>query len=70
MRPALVKNRDTSLPWSARRAMTPAGIGFRGLRMFFIKFLLLFRGFPESHEVCSAQDDKLEVACFGPARFI
>jgi len=33
MRPAFVKNRDTSLPWSARRAMASAGIGFRDLRV-------------------------------------
>src|SRR6266849_2316875 len=39
MRPVLVKNRDTSLPWSARRAMASAGIGFRGLRVLFIKLL-------------------------------
>jgi len=51
MRPVLVKNRDTSLPWSARRAMASAGIGFRGLRVLFIKFLLLPGGFPESYEV-------------------
>src|ERR1700692_631581 len=51
MRPALVKNRDTSLPWSARWAIASAGIGFRGLRALFIKFLLLFRGFPEGDEV-------------------
>src|SRR5664279_3484047 len=51
MRPVLVKKRETSLPWSARRAIASAGIGFRGLRVLFIKFLLLFRGFPESHEV-------------------
>src|SRR5271157_2184772 len=51
MRPVLVKKRDTSLPWSARRAMASAGIGFRGLRVLFIKFLLLLGGFPESHEV-------------------
>src|ERR1019366_1513189 len=36
MRPVLVKNRDTSLPWSARRAMDSAGIGFRDLRALFI----------------------------------
>src|SRR5258706_9231332 len=50
IRPALVKNRDTSLPWSARRAMASADIGFRGLRVLFIKFLLLSRGFPQSDE--------------------
>src|SRR5580704_6776411 len=49
--PVLVKNRDTSLPWSARRAMASAGSGLRGLRVFFIKFVLLFSGLPESHEV-------------------
>src|SRR5271157_4228249 len=51
MRPVLVKKRDTSLPWSARRAMASAGVGFRGLRVLFIRFLLLLGGFPESHEV-------------------
>src|SRR5712692_4705863 len=39
MRPVLVKNRDTSLPWSARRAMASAGIGFRGLRVLFMMIL-------------------------------
>src|SRR5271157_5964504 len=51
MRPVLVKKRDTSLPWSARRAMDSADIGFLGLRVLFIKSLLLLGGFPESHEV-------------------
>src|SRR6202171_86852 len=37
MRPVLVKNRDTSLPWTARRAMASAETRFRGLRVFFIK---------------------------------
>src|SRR6202158_2578933 len=37
MRPVFVKNRDTSLPWSARRAMASAETGFRRLRVFFIK---------------------------------
>ena len=49
--PVLVKNRDTSLPWSARRAMASADTGLRGLRVFFIKFVLLLGGFPESDEV-------------------
>src|SRR5208282_6892938 len=49
--PVLVKNRDTSLPWSARRAMASAGTGLRGLRVFFIKLALLLGGFPESYEV-------------------
>src|ERR1022692_1820439 len=49
--PVLVKNRDTSLPWSARRAMVSADTGFRGLRVLFIKLLLLRGSFPESHEV-------------------
>src|SRR6266849_10437110 len=39
MRPALVKNRDTPLPWSARRAMASAGIDFRGLRVLFMMIL-------------------------------
>src|SRR5208282_2266909 len=43
--------RDTSLPWSARRAMASAGTGLRGLRVFFIKLALLLGGFPESYEV-------------------
>src|ERR1700674_2323334 len=51
MRPALVKNRDTSFPSSARRAMASADTGFRGLRVFCIKLLLLFSGPPERHEV-------------------
>ena|ERR1019366_4044110 len=33
MRPVLAKKRDTSLPWSARRATASAGIAFRGLRV-------------------------------------
>src|ERR1700680_1016592 len=37
MRPVFVKNRDTSLPWSATRAMASAETGFRGLRVFFIE---------------------------------
>src|SRR5262249_17560363 len=49
--PLLVKNRDTSFPWSARRAMASAAIGLRGLRVFFIQFLLLLSGFPESYEM-------------------
>src|SRR5580704_9819355 len=36
IRPVLVKNRETSLPWSARRAMASAGTGLRGLRVLFI----------------------------------
>src|SRR3981189_3371064 len=48
--PALVKNRETSLPRSARRAIASADNGF-GLRVLFIKLLLLFGGFPEGHEV-------------------
>src|ERR1035438_5648854 len=51
IRPLLVKNRDTSFPSSARRAMASADIAFRRLRVFSIKLLLLFGGFPESHEV-------------------
>src|SRR5450631_851407 len=51
IRPSLVKNRDTSLPSSARRAMVSADTGFRRLRVFSIKFLLLLGGLPESHEV-------------------
>ena len=43
MRPVLVKKRDTSLPWSAFRAMASAGIRFRGLRVFIILRNLLFR---------------------------
>ena len=37
LRPVFVKNRDPSLPWSARRAMASSETGFRGLRVFFIK---------------------------------
>jgi hypothetical protein len=37
MRPVFVKNRDTSLPWSARWAMASAETGFRGPRVFFTK---------------------------------
>jgi hypothetical protein len=51
MRPVLVKNRDTSLPSSARRAMTSADTGFRLLRVFSIELLLLPAGLPESDEV-------------------
>src|SRR5580704_17145261 len=51
MRPVLVQNRDTSFPWSARRAMPSADTGFRGLRVFSIKLLLLFGGLPKSDEV-------------------
>jgi len=49
MRPALVKNRDTSWPSSARRAMASADIAFRRLRVFFIKTQLLVGRLPESH---------------------
>src|SRR5580698_2099895 len=49
--PVLVKNRETSLFWSARRAMASAGIGLRSLRVLFIKLLLLPGGFPEGHKV-------------------
>ena len=48
MRPLLVKNRDTSLPSSARRAIAPADNGFRRLRVFSIKLLLLLGGLPKS----------------------
>src|SRR4029077_17027450 len=51
MRPLLVKNRDTSLPLSAQRAMASADTGFRRLRVFSIKLLLLLGGLPESHKV-------------------
>src|ERR1700730_3962834 len=51
MRPVLVKNRDTSFPWSARRAMASADTRFRGLRVFSIKLLLPFGGLPKSDEV-------------------
>src|ERR1035437_5348191 len=51
MRPLLVKNRDTFFPSSARRAMASADTGFRRLRVFCIKLLLLLGGLPESHEV-------------------
>src|ERR1017187_5909975 len=51
MRPVLVKNRDTSRPSSARRAMASADTGFRRLRVFSIKLLLLLCGLPESDEV-------------------
>src|ERR1700730_4467980 len=51
MRPVLVKNCDTSFPWSARRAMFSAETGFRRLRVFCIKFLLLLGGLPERHQV-------------------
>src|SRR5208282_2473482 len=44
MRPVLVKKRDTSLPWSARRAMASAGMGFRGLRVLFIMLRNKFSG--------------------------
>ena len=50
MRPVFVKNRDTSLPWSARRAMASAETGFRGLRVFFIKLS------PGSHANTRAQE--------------
>jgi hypothetical protein len=45
------QQRDTSVPWSARWAMASADSGLRGLRVFFIKFVLLLRGFAESDEV-------------------
>src|ERR1700722_3257882 len=48
--PVFVKNRDTSLPCSASRAMASAGKGFCGLRVLLIKSLLLSGGFPQSHE--------------------
>src|ERR1700737_2806146 len=51
MRPVLVKNREKSPPWSARRAMASADTGFRGLRVFSIKLLLLLGCLPESHKV-------------------
>src|ERR1700677_4878062 len=51
IRPLLVKKRDTFLPLSARRAMVSADTGFRRLRVFFIKLLLLLGGLPESHKV-------------------
>src|SRR5208282_4758743 len=51
MRPLFVKNRDTSLPSSARRAMASAETGFRRLRVFSIKLLLLLGCLPESHEM-------------------
>src|SRR6202162_2881932 len=50
MRPVLVKNCDTSFPWSARRAIVSAETGFRCLRVFCIKFLLLLGGLPERHQ--------------------
>jgi hypothetical protein len=50
MRPVFVKNRDTSLPWSARRAMASAEIGFRGLRVFFIEWS------PRSHADARPQE--------------
>src|ERR1700730_14855657 len=51
MRPLLVKNRDTSLPSSARRAMASADTGFRRLRVFSIELLLLLGGLPERDAV-------------------
>ena len=51
MRPLLLKNRDTSFPSSARRATASADTGFRRLRVFCIKLLLLLSGLPECHEV-------------------
>src|SRR3984893_13671937 len=51
MRPLLVKNRDTSFPSSARRAIASADTGFRRLRVFSIKLLLLLGGLPEGHKV-------------------
>src|ERR1700731_3755164 len=51
MRPLLVKNRDTSFPSSARRAIASADTGFRRLRVFSIKFLLLLGGLPEGHKM-------------------
>src|ERR1700674_2527215 len=50
MRPVFVKNRDTSLPWSARRAMASVDTGFRDLRVFFIKLS------PGSHADTRAQE--------------
>lgn len=51
MLPVLVKNRDTSLPWSARRAMVSADTDFRCLRVLFVESLLLPSGLLESDKV-------------------
>ncbi|PYU65651.1 MAG: hypothetical protein DMG56_02850 [Acidobacteria bacterium] len=49
--PELVKKRETSFPRSARRAMasTETGLGF--LRVLFIEFPFLMRGFPKPDQV-------------------
>src|SRR5208337_2349709 len=49
--PVLVKKCETSFPCSACRAIASAGVGFRPLRVFFIKLLLLLGCFPQGHQV-------------------
>jgi hypothetical protein len=44
--PELVKKRETSLPWSAIRAMLSAETGFFLRRVFFTEFLLRGGCFP------------------------
>src|ERR1700737_1775250 len=51
MWPEFVKKRETSFLLSARRAMVSAATGCFRLRVLFRKLVLLFRSFPQSHEV-------------------
>src|SRR6476619_5026988 len=51
MLPALVKNRETSSPRSAMRAIFSADAAFPDLRVFFIKMLLLLCRLPQSNKV-------------------
>src|SRR5260370_31749928 len=46
-----VKNRVTSLPWSAMRAMASALMGFFFLGILFINCYLFSRGLPECHHL-------------------
>src|ERR1700761_1043462 len=48
MVPEFVKNRETSSPRSAIREIFSAEAALAGLRIFFIKLLLLFRRLPQS----------------------
>src|SRR5262249_3757457 len=48
--PAFVKKRETSFPWSARRAIDSADIRLFCLRVLFIQLLLLRSCLPQCHE--------------------
>src|SRR5919109_1173241 len=49
--PELVKKREMSFPRSARREMDSAEMGFCFLRVLFIEFPFLARGFPQRDQV-------------------